>query len=90
MSRDPQSGGRSALASLRRFVRPRVARERCELCGAGLADDHPHLVEPSTRRNSREVRTTTALTTSLFLTWPPGVATVTAAVITSPMEAYLR
>ncbi len=37
--------GRSALASLRRYVRPRTARERCELCSAELADDHDHLVD---------------------------------------------
>jgi hypothetical protein len=40
----------SALNSLRRYVRPRVVQERCELCDAALADDHPHLVEPSSRR----------------------------------------
>jgi hypothetical protein len=44
-----ENPGLTALASLRRFVRPR-ARERCELCDAGLADDHSHLIEPSTRR----------------------------------------
>jgi Family of unknown function (DUF5947) len=44
--------GRSALASLRRYVRPRAApaRERCELCDAVLAPEHSHLVEPATRR----------------------------------------
>jgi hypothetical protein len=45
-------GGRTALASLRRYVRPRAAvvRERCELCDAELAPEHSHLVEPATRR----------------------------------------
>jgi len=38
------------LATIRRFARPRPARERCELCSAELADDHEHLVEPDTRR----------------------------------------
>jgi hypothetical protein len=49
---DERDGGRelTALASLRRFVRPRAARERCELCDAGLAADHAHLVEVATRR----------------------------------------
>lgn len=42
--------GRSALASLRRYVRPRAARERCELCSAELVDDHDHLVELASRR----------------------------------------
>jgi hypothetical protein len=39
-----------ALASLRRFVRPRTDAERCELCSAALASDHAHLVELSNRR----------------------------------------
>ena len=51
MSTEPPSGpGLSALASLRRFLRPRPARERCELCGLELADDHAHLVELASRR----------------------------------------
>lgn len=44
------SPGLTALASLRRFVRPRAVRERCGLCDAELADDHSHPVELSTRR----------------------------------------
>ena len=40
----------TALASLRRFVRPRAVREHCELCDAALADEHAHLVELATRR----------------------------------------
>jgi hypothetical protein len=48
---EPAAGpGPTALASLRRFLRPRPARERCELCSADLADDHAHLVEPDSRR----------------------------------------
>jgi hypothetical protein len=42
--------GLGAMASLRRFVRKRSPRERCELCDAGLADDHSHLIEVSSRR----------------------------------------
>jgi Family of unknown function (DUF5947) len=44
--------GLTALASLRRFVRPRAVtvRERCELCDAELADEHSHLLEPTSRR----------------------------------------
>lgn len=38
------------LASIRRYLRPRSAPERCELCGAGLADEHVHAVEVATRR----------------------------------------
>jgi hypothetical protein len=49
---NPDSGGGNPapfpLASLRQFVRPRaVPREHCELCNAGLADEHEHLVEPA-------------------------------------------
>jgi hypothetical protein len=35
---------------LRRFVRPRPPVERCELCAAPLATEHPHLLEPSSRQ----------------------------------------
>lgn len=36
---------------LRRFVRARsVPLERCDLCSIELGPDHPHLVEPATRR----------------------------------------
>lgn len=37
------------FTALRRFVRPRVAVERCDLCSAELAVEHPHLVELATR-----------------------------------------
>ena len=40
----------TALASLRRLLRPRAVRERCELCSSELADEHPHLLELSSRR----------------------------------------
>ena len=49
----PESAGpvaRSALASLRRFVRPRSAPERCELCSLELPAEHPHLVEVASGR----------------------------------------
>jgi hypothetical protein len=51
-SAEQGDGGLTALASLRRYVRPRAApaRERCELCCAALAPEHSHLVEPATRR----------------------------------------
>jgi len=44
------SPGRSALASLRRFVRPRVVREHCAICDVELAPDHAHLVELASRQ----------------------------------------
>jgi hypothetical protein len=41
----------TALSALRRFVRPRARpSERCELCDAGLAEEHNHLVEVADRR----------------------------------------
>jgi hypothetical protein len=46
----PGNPGRNPLASLRRLVRPRPAREVCELCAAELAEDHAHLVEVASRR----------------------------------------
>lgn len=52
MEPDPVEGtpGLAALTALRRFTRPRPPRERCELCDAGLADEHCHMVEVSSRR----------------------------------------
>lgn len=38
-----------AFATLRQFARARPA-ERCELCGVGLAQEHPHLVQLSSRQ----------------------------------------
>jgi hypothetical protein len=38
------------LAALRRFARARPAVERCELCGATLADEHPHLLNIQSRQ----------------------------------------
>src|ERR1700691_85675 len=46
--------------------------------------------EPSPRRRSLRVRTTTALTTSPFFTPAPGRASFTVATMTSPMPAYRR
>lgn len=39
-----------AFATLRQFARPRTPLERCELCGLGLAHEHPHLVELASRQ----------------------------------------
>ena len=38
------------MRALRRFVRPRAAVERCELCSSELPPEHQHLVEPQTRQ----------------------------------------
>lgn len=39
-----------AFATLRQFARSRPPAERCELCSAGVAQEHPHLVEVTTRQ----------------------------------------
>ncbi len=39
-----------AFATLRQFARPRPPVERCELCSAALAHEHPHLVEIASRK----------------------------------------
>ena len=48
------------------------------------------MYEPSGRRTSFTVRTTTAVDTAPFLTFPFGVASLTETTILSPNEAYLR
>jgi hypothetical protein len=47
---DFQSAPRSAIAALRRFNRPRVSDERCDLCAARLSVAHQHLIEPTRRQ----------------------------------------
>lgn len=39
-----------AFTALRQFARTQRSLERCELCSAGLARDHPHLVEIAARQ----------------------------------------
>lgn len=41
--------GAGPFAALRRFARARPTRERCELCGADLPGEHPHLLGPAQR-----------------------------------------
>ncbi len=40
----------SAFEILRQFARKRNAAETCDLCSQFVADEHPHLVEPPTRK----------------------------------------
>lgn len=53
-SEDPmgnrQSASGNGLDLLRRFVRSRAPAERCDLCSIELSQQHPHLIEPATRR----------------------------------------
>jgi hypothetical protein len=50
----PEQGGsplaQTPLAALRRFTRPAVAQECCELCSAALGPEHSHLVELASRK----------------------------------------
>ncbi|MGA2537069.1 MAG: DUF5947 family protein [Terracidiphilus sp.] len=39
-----------SFATLRRFARPRLPAERCELCSGALAHEHPHLLELRSRQ----------------------------------------
>lgn len=39
-----------ALEALRRFARARPDAERCELCGAEIGGDHPHLLNRASRQ----------------------------------------
>jgi hypothetical protein len=52
MNLDSQAGNPAlaALAALRRLARPRPQPQRCDLCDADLAEEHPHLVEVASRR----------------------------------------
>jgi len=43
-------GPNSSFATLRQFIRQRAPVERCELCSHELAADHPHLIEPLSRK----------------------------------------
>ena len=38
------------FGALRRFVREQTSLERCEVCGVGLAEEHPHLFKPANRQ----------------------------------------
>ena len=44
------AGPPDTLSVLRRFVRKNRALERCELCGADLDGDHPHLLDSKTKK----------------------------------------
>jgi hypothetical protein len=46
---DVAPAARTAIDALRRFARPRLAGERCELCAALIAPQHQHLFEPANR-----------------------------------------
>src|SRR6267143_480868 len=68
----------------------RVPRGLLAVARRTAAFSSKRISEPSGRLYSFFTRTTTALTTSPFLTWPPGWADLTVAVMMSPTDAYLR
>jgi len=45
-----QRGHENAFGVLRQFVRRKKDLERCEMCSAAIAADHPHLIEPASRK----------------------------------------
>jgi hypothetical protein len=46
-----QPGFENAFGMLRQFIRPRKRdAERCELCSAEVSSEHPHLIEPGSRK----------------------------------------
>jgi hypothetical protein len=47
---DVQPGYENAFGALRQFIRRKRDGERCELCSAEVATDHPHLIEPGSRK----------------------------------------
>jgi hypothetical protein len=50
MTLNRQQEPNAPFAALRRIMRERPPAERCELCGAGLGEEHPHLIEPASRK----------------------------------------
>lgn len=50
MMNEVQPGYENAFGVLRQFVRRKRAVERCELCSAEVAAEHPHLIEPQSRK----------------------------------------
>lgn len=47
---EAQLGYENAFGVLRQFVRRRREVERCELCSAEILPEHPHLIEPASRK----------------------------------------
>ncbi len=50
MDSSPFSNKNNAFAALRRFARPRVEVEFCDLCRAEISAAHTHLLEPQSRK----------------------------------------
>ncbi len=53
MNQASEAGGdqaKSSFAALKRFTRPRVQVEQCDLCSQQIGPQHDHLVDPVTRQ----------------------------------------
>lgn len=51
ISGEPSSGKNDVFSVFKKLSRRRlVATEQCELCSVGLAEPHPHLLDPKTRQ----------------------------------------
>ena len=50
MPAEPTQPPANAFGALQRFARRTASAERCELCGAAVAAEHEHLLEPANRR----------------------------------------
>lgn len=50
MMNETQPGYESAFGTLRQFIRRKRDAERCELCSAEVGAEHPHLIEPASRK----------------------------------------
>jgi hypothetical protein len=50
MMNEVQPGYENPFGALRQFIRRKRDVQRCELCSAEVAADHPHLIEPGTRK----------------------------------------
>src|SRR5688572_24308465 len=80
------------LARNSRGTGPKMRVPTGSICGfiSTAALRSKRMTEPSGRRISLRMRTTTAFITSPFLTRPRGIASLTETTITSPTVAYLR
>jgi hypothetical protein len=65
------------VAALRKFVKTRVAEERCDVCGIGLPADHIHQFDPVTRRVRCACQSCAIASTASYLEIPRRVRVLT-------------
>ncbi len=61
------------VAALRKFIRSREPEERCDTCGEGLASEHGHSFDPSSRRIRCACRSCAELYRSVYRPIPRSV-----------------